>query len=52
MTAIAPAALATMALWGALHGWAVLRNDVSETLPVLLRLDAFNAAASLLYWSL
>lgn len=36
MTAIAPIALTAMTLWVALYGWAVLRNEVSETLPVFL----------------
>jgi type IV secretion system protein VirB6 len=33
MTALAPIALSTMTLWVALWGWAVLRNEVSETVP-------------------
>ncbi|MEO7853935.1 MAG: type IV secretion system protein [Rubrivivax sp.] len=33
MTAIAPIALAAMTLWVVFYGWAVLRNEVSETLP-------------------
>ena len=33
MTALAPIALSAMTLWVALYGWAVLRNEVSETLP-------------------
>jgi type IV secretion system protein VirB6 len=33
MVAIAPIALTAMTLWVALYGWAVLRNEVSETLP-------------------
>jgi type IV secretion system protein VirB6 len=36
MTAIAPIALTCMTLWVALYGWAVLRNEVSETLPTFL----------------
>jgi type IV secretion system protein VirB6 len=36
MTGIAPIALTAMTLWVALYGWAVLRNEVSETLPVFL----------------
>ncbi len=36
MTAIAPIALTSMTLWVALYGWAVLRNEVSETLPVFM----------------
>jgi type IV secretion system protein VirB6 len=34
MTGIAPIALTATTLWVALYGWAVLRNEVSETLPV------------------
>lgn len=33
MTALAPIALSAMTLWVALYGWAVLRNEVAETLP-------------------
>ncbi|HEY1129962.1 MAG TPA: type IV secretion system protein [Roseateles sp.] len=33
MAAIAPIALTAMTLWIALYGWAVLRHEVSETLP-------------------
>jgi len=33
MTALAPVALAAMTVWILLYGWAVLRNEVSETLP-------------------
>jgi type IV secretion system protein VirB6 len=33
MTGIAPIALSAMTVWIALYGWAVLRNQVSETLP-------------------
>lgn len=33
MTAIAPIALSVMTLWVALYGWAVLRGEVSESLP-------------------
>ncbi len=36
MTGIAPIALTTMTLWVTLYGWAVLRNEVSETVPVFL----------------
>ena len=36
MTEIAPIALTAMTLWVALYGWAVLRNEVSETLPVFM----------------
>jgi type IV secretion system protein VirB6 len=36
MTAIAPVALTAMTVWVALYGWAVLRNEVSETLPVFM----------------
>jgi type IV secretion system protein VirB6 len=36
MTAIAPIALTSMTLWIALYGWAVLRNEVSETLPTFM----------------
>ena len=34
MTAIAPLALTAMTIWITLYGWAVLRNEVSETVPV------------------
>lgn len=33
ITAITPIALSAMTLWVMLYGWAVLRNEVSETLP-------------------
>ena len=33
MTAIVPIALVVMTLWVILYGWAVLRNEVSETVP-------------------
>jgi type IV secretion system protein VirB6 len=33
MTAITPIALTAMSLWVILYGWAVLRNEVSETVP-------------------
>ena len=33
MAAITPIALTAMTLWVGLYGWAVLRNEVSETLP-------------------
>lgn len=36
MTAIAPLALTVMTLWVTLYGWAVLRNEVHETVPVFL----------------
>ena len=36
MTAIAPIALSAMTIWVALYGWAVLRNEVSETLPTFM----------------
>ncbi|WP_457326256.1 type IV secretion system protein [Roseateles sp. P5_E11] len=36
MTTIAPIALTSMTLWIALYGWAVLRNEVSETLPAFM----------------
>jgi type IV secretion system protein VirB6 len=36
MTALAPIALTAMTLWVALYGWAVVRNEVSETLPVFM----------------
>jgi type IV secretion system protein VirB6 len=36
MTAVAPIALTAMTLWVALYGWAVLRNEVSETVPTFL----------------
>jgi type IV secretion system protein VirB6 len=36
MTAIAPIALTSMTLWVTLYGWAVLRNEVSETVPTFL----------------
>lgn len=36
MTAIAPIALTATTLWVTLYGWAVLRNEVSETVPVFL----------------
>jgi type IV secretion system protein VirB6 len=36
MAAIAPIALTAMTLWIALYGWAVLRNEVSETLPAFV----------------
>ena len=34
--AITPIALTAMTLWVALYGWAVLRNEVSETVPTFL----------------
>ena len=36
MTAIAPVALICMTLWVMLYGWAVLRNEVPETLPTFV----------------
>ena len=36
MTAIAPIALSAMTLWVLLYGWAVLRNEVPETVPSFL----------------
>jgi type IV secretion system protein VirB6 len=36
MTAIAPIALTAMTVWVTLYGWAILRNEVSETLPVFM----------------
>lgn len=33
---LAPVALACMTLWVALYGWAVLRNEVPESLPVFV----------------
>jgi type IV secretion system protein VirB6 len=36
MTTIAPIALTAMTIWVALYGWAVLRNEVSETVPVFV----------------
>jgi len=36
MTAIAPVALSILTLWILLYGWAVLRNEVSETLSVFV----------------
>ncbi|WP_088278533.1 type IV secretion system protein [Ideonella sp. A 288] len=36
MNGIAPIALTCMTLWVALYGWAVLRNEVSETLPLFM----------------
>jgi type IV secretion system protein VirB6 len=36
MAALAPIALTAMTLWVTLYGWAVLRNEVSETVPVFL----------------
>jgi type IV secretion system protein VirB6 len=36
MSGIAPIALSAMTLWVAFYGWAVLRNEVSETLPVFI----------------
>lgn len=34
--AITPVALSVMSLWVILHGWAVLRNEVSETVPAFV----------------
>ncbi len=36
MTAIAPIALTSMTLWVTLYGWAVLRNEVSESVPTFI----------------
>jgi type IV secretion system protein VirB6 len=36
MTAITPVALTALTLWVSLYGWAVLRNEASETLPAFL----------------
>jgi type IV secretion system protein VirB6 len=36
MTGIAPIALTAMTLWVALYGWAVLRNEVQESVPTFL----------------
>src|ERR1700752_4177879 len=36
MTAITPVALTAMTIWVALYGWAVLRNEVPETVPTFL----------------
>ena len=36
MKAIAPVALVAMTTWVLLYGWAILRNEVSETLPVFM----------------
>jgi type IV secretion system protein VirB6 len=36
MAAITPIAIAAMTLWVALYGWAVLRNEVPETVPTFL----------------
>lgn len=36
MAGIAPIALTAMTIWVSLYGWAVLRNEVSETVPTFL----------------
>ena len=36
MKAIAPIALSAMTLWVIVFGWAVLRNEVPETVPTFL----------------
>ncbi|MCL4696274.1 MAG: type IV secretion system protein [Burkholderiaceae bacterium] len=36
MAGLAPIALICMTIWVMLYGWAVLRNEVSETLPVFM----------------
>ena len=36
MTALTPIVLSVMTLWVILYGWAVLRNEVSETVPSFL----------------
>ena len=33
MTALAPIALSATTIWVALYGWAVLRNEVQDTVP-------------------
>jgi type IV secretion system protein VirB6 len=42
MAGIAPIALTAMTLWVALYGWAVLRNEVSETLPNVFMWKVFK----------
>ena len=36
MTSLAPIALSAMTLWIVLYGWAVLRNEASETVPIFV----------------
>ena len=36
MAGLAPIALICMTIWVTLYGWAILRNEVSETLPVFM----------------
>ena len=36
ITAITPIALVAMTIWVTLYGWAVLRNEVSETVPTFV----------------
>ena len=36
MTGLAPIALSAMTLWVGLYGWAVLRNEVQETVPTFM----------------
>ena len=36
MGVITPIALTAMTIWVALYGWAVLRNEVSETVPTFV----------------
>ncbi|HEY1090354.1 MAG TPA: type IV secretion system protein, partial [Burkholderiaceae bacterium] len=36
MTSITPVALSAMTIWVALFGWAVLRNEVSDTVPAFV----------------
>jgi type IV secretion system protein VirB6 len=36
MTHLRPVALTAMTIWVLLYGWAVLRNEVSETVPIFL----------------
>ncbi|MCW5662839.1 MAG: type IV secretion system protein [Piscinibacter sp.] len=36
MAALAPVALTVMTIWVMLYGWAVLRNEVSETVPTFV----------------
>ena len=36
MTAVTPIALTALTLWVLIYGWAVLRNEVSETVPTFI----------------
>jgi type IV secretion system protein VirB6 len=36
MTALAPVALSALTIWVTLYGWAVLRNEVQDTVPTFL----------------